>query len=249
MKQFLLAAGLALAVLPAWTATAQQEPARLPLAAYGSSLAEAGYVGSSHAGHPLHDCQCEHRKGYDLWCQPVGYRFGRKWGSCGCGCSPAPSCCAPEPTCAPPEPMCCAPEPVCAAPEPACCAPEPTCCAPEPTCCAPTTGCGTPRRGGLLAGCKNPLSELHEKIASLFKRKRKSCCQSDCCGDSCGCGCEFPSAPSYIPPVAPETDSDMPETMENPFTDDPPVSIPVPETTTSRTSSRRHAVMQAGYQE
>ena len=248
MKFLPLAASFALAVLPALFASAQQEPARLPAANYGSSFAEGGYLNrSAYHGSPLTNCQCDERKGYDLWCQPASFSFTRRsHGSCGCG-MPAPSCAAPAPACCAPAPTCSAPAPSCCAPEPTCAAPAPTCGAPEPTCCAPATDCcHSCRRTGLLSGVKNPLTELHSKLASMFKRKRTNCCDSCCdsCCDPCGGG-SLPVAPSYLEPTVPR---ELPDTMENPFLDDPSISIPVPNTTTS-TSSRRHGVVQVHYQE
>ena len=244
MKLQTIAASLVLALLPALFAVAQSEPGRLPAANYGSSLVEAGYVSHSpYHGSPLADCQCDNRKGYDLWCQPASFSLSRRSKlSCGCGV-PAPSCCAPEPICSAPAPTCCAPAPTCAAPEPACCAPEPTCCAPEPTCGAPMADCCDPcRRRGLLSCCNNPFADLHAKLATIFKRK-KTCCPSDCCCDPCGSS--YPAAPTYMEPSVPQ---ELPESIDNPFLDDPAISIPVPNTTTSN-SSRRHGVMQVHYQE
>ena len=246
MKLATFITSLAITLAPALLASAQQTPARLPMANYGTSLAAGTYEGETSYGHAaLTNCQCDNRKGYDLWCRPVSFLdiFGSKAGSC-CGHRPAPTCCAPEPTCAPPAPTCCAPEPTCIAPAPTCCAPEPKCCAPEPKCCAPEPSCGAPCGCACSSGCSkrlfhlksNPLSDLHAKLQSLFTCKK--CSKSNCgCTDSgcsdCGCAGGGPS-PMYFQPSAPSQLPALPDTIDNPFRDDAPASsIPVPETTTS----------------
>jgi hypothetical protein len=238
MKFATLVASFAFAIFPALLVSAQQEPSRLQSVNYDRTLA-GGYHSHSQYNHsPIANCQCENRKGYDLWCKPVSFldHFRRSNSNC-CGKQPAPSCCAPEPTCAPPAPTYCAPEPTCAAPAPTCCAPEPTCAAPAPTCCAPEPSCAAPSACGCNTGCKrtglfdhNPLSDLHAKLKSMFSCKK--CRKSTCCCDGCSSG----AAPMYYEPSMPHTLPMLPDAVDNPFEDDP-TTIPAPNTTT-RTNSR-----------
>lgn len=80
---------------------------------------------------------------------------------------------------------------------------------------------------GLFNQIGNPLSGLHAKMKSLFSCKKS--CQSSCCCDSCG------TTPSYYQPSTPGEPQELPESIDNPFRDDPAISIPVPDTTTRAT--------------
>lgn len=246
MKLGIIAASVALTIVPALVVSAQHAPGLLPAPHYGAYAAPQAYGSDMHYSQsPIANCQCDNRKGYDLWCQPVSFLGAlRRSGSCCCGEHRAPSCCAPEPTCTAPAPSCCAPEPVCCAPEPVCAAPAPACCAPEPTCGAPR-GCGCNRCGGhgIFNGGPSPLSDLHAKLQSLFACKK--CCKSSCgCDD---CGCTDTGSPAYFNPTpsTPRTLPALPDSINNPFLDDPATSIPVPDTTTQ--AERRTRVKPAQY--